>query len=166
MKYMALPPEQREALMRSLEDMPQYLEHELHALRPELIRQPAPDGTFSPVEQVWHLADLEREGFGSRIDKLLSEREPQLPDFDGAAIAVARHYRSLSLTEGLDAFRTARRSNLAKLRGLAADADAWARSGQQEGLGKVSLCDLPSFMSQHDAAHRAEIAAWKAQLAL
>jgi hypothetical protein len=166
MKYMALPPEQREALMRSLEDMPQYLEHELQALRPELIRQPAPDGTFSPVEQVWHLADLEREGFGSRIDKLLSEREPQLPDFDGAAIAAARHYRSLSLTEGLDAFRTARRSNLAKLRELAADDDAWARSGQQEGLGKVSLCDLPSFMSQHDAAHRAEIAAWKAQLSL
>jgi hypothetical protein len=166
MKYMALPTDQREALMRSLEDMPQYLEHELQALRPELIRQPAPDGTFSPVEQVWHLADLEREGFGSRIDKLLSEREPQLPDFDGAAIAAARHYRSLSLTEGLDAFRTARRRNLAKLRSLAADADAWTRSGQQEGLGKVSLCDLPSFMSQHDAAHRAEIAAWKSQLTL
>lgn len=163
---MALPTDQREALMRSLEDMPQYLEHELQALRPELIRQPAPDGTFSPVEQVWHLADLEREGFGSRIDKLLSEREPQLPDFDGAAIAAARHYRSLSLTEGLDAFRTARRRNLAKLRSLAADADAWTRSGQQEGLGKVSLCDLPSFMSQHDAAHRAEIAAWKSQLTL
>jgi DinB superfamily len=164
MKYMSLPMEQRAALMRSLEDMPQYLEHELLALRPEVIRQPAPDGTFSPVEQVWHLADLEREGFGSRIDKLLSEPEPQLPDFDGAAIAAARHYRSLSLTEGLAAFRTARRSNLAKLRSLAGE--AWARSGQQQGVGKVSLCDLPAFMSQHDAAHRAEIAAWKSQLAL
>jgi hypothetical protein len=164
MKYMALPVEQREALMRSLEDMPQYLEQELLALRPELTRQPAPDGTFSPVEQVWHLADLEREGFGSRIDKLLCEREPLLPDFDGAAIAAARHYRSLSLSEGLAAFRTARRSNLAKLRGLAAE--AWARSGQQEGVGKVSLCDLPGFMSQHDAAHRAEITAWKSQLEL
>jgi hypothetical protein len=164
MKYMALPVEQREALMRSLEDMPQYLEREFLALQPELTCQPAPDGTFSPVEQVWHLADLEREGFGSRIDKLLAEREPLLPDFDGAAMAAARHYRSLSLTEGLDAFRTARRSNLAKLRSLAAE--AWARSGQQEGVGKVSLCDLPGFMSQHDAAHRAEIAAWKSQLAL
>jgi hypothetical protein len=164
MQYMALPTEQRAALMRSLEDMPQYLEQELLALQPEVIRQPAPDGTFSPVEQVWHLADLEREGFGSRIDKLLSEPEPQLPDFDGAAIAAARHYRSLSLAEGLDAFRNARRNNLDKLRGLAAE--AWARSGHQEGVGKVSLCDLPAFMSQHDAAHRAEIAAWKSQLAL
>jgi hypothetical protein len=163
-QYMALPVQQREALLRSLEDMPQYLEHELLALQPELTCQPGPDGTFSPVEQVWHLADLEREGFGSRIDKLLTERDPQLPDFDGAAIAVARHYRSLSLAEGLDAFRSARRSNLAKLRALAAE--AWARSGQQQGVGKVSLCDLPDFMSQHDAAHRAEIAAWKSQLAL
>src|SRR5580700_958822 len=98
MQYMALPVDQRAALMRALEDMPQYLEHELLALQPELIRQPAPDGSFSPVEQVWHLADLEREGFGSRIDRLLSEAEPQLPDFDGAAIAAARRYRSLSLT--------------------------------------------------------------------
>jgi hypothetical protein len=114
-QYMALPVEQCEALLRSLEDMPQYLEQELLALQPGLTCQPGPDGTFSPVEQVWHLADLEREGFGSRIDKLLSERDPQLPDFDGAAIAVARHYRSLSLTEGLDAFRTALRSNLAKI---------------------------------------------------
>ncbi len=119
MQYMARPIDQRAALMRALEDMPQYLEHELLALRPELVRLPAPDGTFSPVEQVWHLADLEREGFGSRIDKL---------------------------------------------RGLAVE--AWDRSGHQEGVGKVSLCDLPAFMSQHDAAHRAEIAAWKSQLAL
>ena len=166
MQYMSLSTVERDTLLAALEDMPQYLERELLALSEQLMRQQGPGGAFSPVEQVWHLADLEREGFGSRIDKLLSEREPQLPDFDGAAIAAARHYRSLSLTEGLDAFRTARRSNLAKLRELAADADAWARSGQQEGLGKVSLCDLPSFMSQHDAAHRAEIAAWKAQLAL
>jgi DinB superfamily len=163
MLYMALPVEQREALLLALKDMAQYLEHELRALPTELTRQQGPDGAFSPVEQVWHLADLEREGFGCRIDKLLSEREPQLLDFDGAAIAAARHYRSRSLTEGLDAFREARRRNLAKLRTLSAE--AWTRSGQQEGVGTVSLCDLPGFMSQHDAAHRAEIAAWKAQLA-
>lgn len=159
---MALPLQQREALLATLEGMPQYLEDELRALTSELIRQQGPDGAFSPVEQVWHLADLEREGFGCRIDKLLSEREPQLPDFDGAAVAAARHYRSLSLTAGLEAFREARQRNLAKLRTVAAE--AWARSGLQEGVGRVSLCDMPNFMSQHDAAHRAEIAAWKALL--
>jgi len=163
MQYMALALEQREALLATLDDMPHYLEHALRSLTPELMCQPGADGAMSPVEQVWHLADLEREGFGFRIDSLLSECEPHLPDFDGAAIAAARRYRSLSLTAGLAAFREARQRNLAKLRTVAAE--AWARGGQQEGVGRVTLCDMPSFMSQHDAAHRAEITAWKALFA-
>jgi len=164
MQYMTMPVEQREALLASLEQMPQYLEHELRSLTPELMCQQGTDGALSPLEQVWHLADLEREGFGFRIDKLLSERDPQLPDFDGAAIAAARHYRSRSFDAGVAAFREARRRNLARLRTVATD--GWSRSGQLEGVGTVSLCDLPSFMSQHDAAHRVEITAWKALLAL
>ncbi|MFI4865891.1 MAG: DinB family protein [Steroidobacterales bacterium] len=159
---MALPLEQREALLETLEQMPQYLEQQFRALTAEMMRQRGADGSFSPVEQVWHLADLKREGFGLRIDRLLSESEPQLPDFDGAAIAATRRYRSLSLIVGLAAFREARQRNLARLRTIAAD--AWTRSGQQQGVGRVSLCDMPGFMSQHDAAHRGEISAWKAQL--
>jgi hypothetical protein len=161
MHYMALPLAQRKALLETLEQMPQYLEQQFRSLTAEMIRQQGADGSFSPVEQVWHLADLEREGFGLRIERLLSETEPQLPDFDGAAIAVTRRYRSLSLTAGLAAFRQARQQNLARLRTIATD--AWTRSGQQQGVGRVSLCDLPGFMSQHDAAHRGEISAWKAQ---
>ena len=159
-QYMALSQAGREALSRTLEDMPLYLEREFLGLTPEQARLQGPDSAFSPVEQVWHLADLEREGFGRRIERLLSEPEPQLPDFDGAAVAAARQYRSLSLAAGLAAFRDARQHNLARLRGVSAE--DWGRSGQQDGVGRVSLCDLPSFMSQHDAAHRAEIEAWKA----
>jgi len=163
MRYMALSDNARDALLQALEDMPQHLEREFLGLTAEQTRCPGPDGVFSPVEQVWHLADLERAGFGSRIERLLSEPEPTLPDFDGAAVAAARHYRSLSLAAGLAAFREARQRNLTRLRTVAA-AD-WNRSGQQDGVGRVSLCDMPSFMSQHGAAHRAEIAAWKALLA-
>jgi hypothetical protein len=163
MRYLALPLDQREALLATLADMPPFLERELRALTPELIRRQGRDGTFSPVEQVWHLADLEREGFGCRIDRLLSECEPQLPDFDGAAIAAARDYRSLSLTAGLAAFREARQRNLSKLRALAAN--DWIRAGRQQGVGRVSLCDMPGFMAQHDAPHSAEIDAWKALVA-
>jgi DinB superfamily len=163
MQYMALPLQQREALLQSLENMPVYLELELRSLTAEQLRQRGSDGSFSPLEQVWHLADLEREGFGLRIDRLLSEPAPQLPDFDGAAIAAARCYRELPLSAGLDAFRAARRRNLITLRALATQ--DWGRSGQQQGVGRVSLCDMPGFMSQHDAAHRAEISAWKAQFA-
>src|ERR1700693_187672 len=99
--------------------MPDYLYEQFDSLTAEDARLPGPGGAFSPVEQVWHLADLEREGFGCRIDRLLSEREPQLPDFDGAAIAAARHYRARCLTAGLAAFRAARQRNLDTLRAIA-----------------------------------------------
>jgi hypothetical protein len=163
MQYMTLPPAQRATLLQALEHMPQYLEYEFRSLTAEQMRLRGADGTLSPLEQVWHLADLEREGFGFRIDKLLSECEPQLPDFDGAAIAAARDYRSRSFDAGLAAFREARLRNLATLRSVGAH--AWTRSGHQQGVGKVSLCDMPSFMSQHDVSHRAEITAWKTLMA-
>jgi len=162
MQYMSLPVAQREALLASLANMPQYIEETMRLLTPEIAHRRGHNDLFSPVEQVWHLADLEREGFGQRIDRLLTEAEPRLPDFDGAAIAAARQYRSLSLQKGLVAFREARQRNLSILRTL--KAEAWNRGGQQDGVGRVSLCDIPSFMAQHDAAHRDEIETWKAQV--
>jgi len=163
MQYMQLAPSQREALLASLNDMPIWLARAYAGLAPEQACHTLAEGDFSPVEQVWHLADLEREGFGLRIERLLTEAEPQLPDFDGGAIAVQRNYRALSLAEGLSAFVDARQRNLARLRALTPE--AWARSGTQEGVGPVALCDMPGLMSRHDAAHRAEIEAWKRAVA-
>jgi hypothetical protein len=127
-------------------------------LSPEESRRRGRDGTFSPVEHVWHLADLEREGFGVRIHRLLAETHPQLADFDGARIASERRYQSLSLAEGLIAFEQAREANLSALRTV--PESAWSRSGTQDGVGVVALRDIPDLMRQHDAAHCAEIAEW------
>ena len=159
MQYMRLDPGQRKALLASLTAMPEYLVHVFAGLDAEQARIPGPDGTFSPVEQAWHLADLERDGFGQRIRRLLAEPRPHLPDFDGARIAAERNYRSLSLAEGLSAFTRERQRNVALLTTL--DADAWSRRGTQEGVGEVSLCDMPGFMAQHDAAHKSEVESWQ-----
>ncbi|HEV8096196.1 MAG TPA: DinB family protein [Burkholderiales bacterium] len=159
MQYMKLDVAQRAELLASLAGMPAYLKAAFSGLGSEPLRASGPDGGFSPVEHVWHLADLEREGFAERIRKLRSEHEPHLPDFDGARIAAERNYRSLSFQDGLAAFTAAREKNLSVLRTL--DAQSWMRNGTQEGVGKVSLCDIPSFMLQHDAAHRSEIESWK-----
>ncbi|HEY1725902.1 MAG TPA: DinB family protein [Steroidobacteraceae bacterium] len=162
MQYMRLAPAERLALLAALDDMPQFLEREIGSLTPGQLCQQGLDGGFTPLEQVWHLADLEREGFGSRIERLLTEDQPLLPDFDGAAIAAARHYRARLVIPGLATFRDARRQNLLRLRGIRGD--AWMRAGRQQGVGDISLCNIPGFMSQHDAAHRAELAAWKKQV--
>ena len=157
MKYLRLARIERDALWRELEDMPRFLAERFAALTPEESTTRGPDGTFSPVEQSWHLADLEREGFGVRILRLLRENHPLLPDFDGARLAHERVYSTKSLGEGIEAFREARLANIAALRSL--EAEDWSRAGTQEGVGEVSLCDLPLMMAEHDAAHKAEIGA-------
>jgi hypothetical protein len=163
MEYMKLSADEREALIAKLAEMPAFLERELLRLTPQETLMAGPDEIFSPVEQAWHLADLEREGFGLRIRRLLSETDPRLPDFDGTAVAAQRNYRQRSIAEGLSIFKAARRDNLALLRSV--PSDAWTRAGEQEGVGPVALCDMPSFMAQHDAAHRAEIEEWKRVMA-
>jgi hypothetical protein len=145
-------------LIAALEEMPAFLERRLGPLDDGEAVRPGPGGSFSPVEQAWHLADLEREGYGVRIERLLAEQRPALPDFDGDRVARERNYRARSLAAGLASFREARTRNLARLRALAPE--QWARDGVQEGVGAVTTRDVVAMMTEHDAAHRAEIEAW------
>jgi hypothetical protein len=158
MKMSSLQPGEQEALLRELAAMPMFLTVNLLGLTPAETREPGPENSFAPVEQVWHLADLEREGFAVRIRRLLDEEEPVLADFDGPKVALARNYKQLALVAGLDAFRKARRANLEAIRRIATS--QWSRSGVQEGVGRVALCDIPAMMAAHDAEHRLEIEAW------
>jgi hypothetical protein len=159
MQYMRLNDVERDSLLRSLASMGAYLTSAFADLTEEEARTPGRDGAFAPVEQVWHLADLEREGFGLRIRRLRTEDHPHLPDFDGATVARERDYRSLSLQEGLRLFSAARAENIRALHTVSAD--EWTRQGTQEGVGDVSLCDMPTFLLQHDEAHRTEIEDWR-----
>jgi DinB family protein len=158
MKYLRLDRGERKALMDGLEEMAEFVAARFASISAEDAVRTGSDETLSPVEQCWHLADLEREGFGARIRRLLDEENPFLPDFDGARLARERQYRSRSLQEGLAAFRDGRQANLALLRTVAPE--QWSRAGTQEGVGRVALCDLPHMMAEHDASHRAEIEAW------
>ncbi|MGH8264763.1 MAG: DinB family protein [Steroidobacteraceae bacterium] len=161
MKYLRMDGGSQLALLANLRSMPAYLAARFGGLTAEEALRPGPANTFSPVEQCWHLADLEREGFGERMRRLRAESKPVLPDFDGETIARVRNYRGKSLAEALAAFQRARAENLAFIESI--DLAEWNRDGVQEGVGPVALCDIPVMMSQHDAAHRAEIEAWGRQ---
>ena len=115
------------------------------------------------VEHVWHLADLETDAYETRIRRILAEDEPELPNFDGEAVAAKRKYRALRLRDGLKKFAEARERNLAALR--AVPDEAWQRTGILEGVGKVTLRDIPRMMHEHDVSHRAEIEALLDELA-
>jgi hypothetical protein len=153
----------REETLELLETTPAWLEEAAATIGEDRERSAGPEGAFSLVEHAWHLADLEREGFGERIRRLRDEERPFLPDFDGARLARERAYRSLPLAPAIAAFALERFANLASLRALGED--GWERSGEQEGVGAVRLADVPRMMAEHDAVHRAEIEALARALA-
>ncbi len=159
MQYMKLNRIEQHELLSSLQDMPRFLAQIFADIDDEQARRVVADQGFSPVEQVWHLADLESEGFGQRIQRLLTEQQPELPDFDGDRIARERDYKTLSIKQGLQAFQQAREKNIAAINGIRDD--QWQRSGTQAGVGAVSLCDMPVFIRQHDESHIKEIQDWR-----
>jgi len=90
---------------------------------------------FSVCEHVCHLRDLEAEGFTPRIDRLLHETDPFLPDFDRDRLARERDYNSQSASAALDAFASARQANVRRMSG-------WSRAelgrrGSQEHVGAI-----------------------------
>ena len=153
---------QLETLLVTLESTSALLQRAAEDLTAEQVRRRPAGGGFSLLENVWHLADLEREGYGERIRRLLSEDEPALADFDGERAARERRYQDRDLAEGLAAFAEARRRNLEKLRDTQG-AD-WARRGVQEAVGRISLADVPRMMAEHDLSHSQDIAALLSEL--
>ena len=92
-----------ETLFLTLESTPALLARAAAELPEDRVRHRGTAGGFSLVEQVWHLADLEREAYAVRIRRLLAEDEPLLSNFDGDRVAKERLYQRRDLAEGLAA---------------------------------------------------------------
>jgi hypothetical protein len=145
-----------ETLLLTLESTPALVARAVAAATPAQARLQPAQGGFSLVENVWHLADLEREGYGARIRRILCEDNPALLNFDGDRFARERSYQERDIETGLSLFTRARRQNLDTFARLF-PAD-WKRAGAQEGVGRVTLADIPRMMAEHDRSHGADIA--------
>jgi hypothetical protein len=145
-----------ETILLTLESTPALLTRAAAALSPSEARCRPDEKSFSFVENVWHLADLEREGFGLRTRRILSEENPALLNFDGDRIARERAYQEKDVERGLALFARARAQNLEALRRLRRS--DWKRSGSQEGVGRVTLADVSRMMAEHDRSHGTDVA--------
>jgi len=141
--------------MDDLRTFPFILRRMLESVPPELLTKRSASGMFSCVENAWHLADLEVEGYGPRLRRLLSEDSPSLPDFRGDVIAEQRNYNSLTLGGALERFERARAENVALIE-AASDEDK-KRAGEQEGVGTVTFERVVAMMREHDEGHAAEL---------
>ena len=156
MKSQPLSSKEKSRLFAITAAMPLKIEKLISSLSLEELTK-RPESGFSLHEHVWHLADLEIEGFKIRLEKILQEHRPKLINFDGDKVAADRDYHSLPLMQALKQFSQARLTNLWLLSGVQ-HAD-WIRSGYFESTGDIRLVDVFRGMAEHDLDHLNEIEA-------
>lgn len=150
-----MPPEDLQELIDALTRTPETVAGLVKDLSgPDLRVKNSPE-EFSGVENVCHLRDIEIDGYTARINRMLGENNPLLPDIDGSRLAVEREYHRQNLPEALQAFTDARKQNTQTLRGLATE--QFDREGTLEGVGRVNLRGLVRMMCDHDADHVREL---------
>jgi hypothetical protein len=142
-------------LMEFLEETPEAVRQLTVELSERDLKWKPSEDELSVLEQVCHLRDLELEGYGVRIRKIMTETRPSLPDFEGGRIARERDYNSQDFETALQAFTRARKENACSAETLSSD--QLNLSGILEGIGEVTLARLLQLMREHDRSHRAEL---------
>jgi hypothetical protein len=128
----------------------------LTSLSESALRLTPPGGGFAPIEDAWHLRDIEAEGYFLRIRRILAEERPVLASIDGERLARERRYLERELGTALDEFAQYREASVELLGPLAED--AWLRTAIFEDR-VVSLRDLVTAMAEHDESHLAPLTA-------
>lgn len=144
-----------EDIRASLAAMPDALQRRLTDLTDAELRFKPGTETFSVLENVWHLRDIEVEGYARRLRLLLQEENPLLPDLDGSALARERRYNSQPLQPALETLLVSRRGSLAILADVTPA--QLARRGTFENVGEVSLGRLLELWVEHDQGHLKEL---------
>jgi transcriptional regulator with XRE-family HTH domain len=136
------------AMPSKMKDVVRQVPHEAWA------RKPA-NGGFSLLEHVCHLRDIDGDGYRERVERMLTEERPSLPELDGDALAVERDYPNQDLGKALSSFTATRWQIAARLARLTPEERG--RSGLQAGVGEITIEGLVGAMLAHDSAHLDEM---------
>ena len=111
--------------------------------------------SWSLVEVMCHLRDVEEEVHSVRYRAVINQDNPFLPGAATDEWAVIRCYGEQDGPKARDAFLAARRQNLTLLGSL--DDAAWQRMARHAFLGPTSLQELVHVAVQHDEVHLQQI---------
>jgi len=112
-----------------------------------------PSERFTALEQLWHVLDVEVDGYHQRFRRILAEDHPFLPDLGSEALAQARGYATREAAPALEGFRIARARTVAMLSAL--DDAQLSRTALFEDYGPVTTRGLVHFLCSHDQQHLA-----------
>jgi hypothetical protein len=144
-------------MLEQLAAAPDHLESVVRDFAPTQLDWTPPDWAAAPAEQfsalatVCHLRDIERIGYHVRLERIVTERHPDLESVDGFALADQRNYRGESMDRALAEFRVARAESVERVRRWStADFDRTATFAE---YGKLTARGLLHLLSSHDLQH-------------
>jgi len=118
-------------------------------------RTPGP-GRWCALEVLCHLRDSDRDVLLPRLERMLTERHPMIPDVSMRGWEAERAYRDERPEDVLAAWRETRRTVVARLAPLGPD--AWDRVGWHSARGPYPLGDMVRAWVEHDLSHRRQLA--------
>lgn len=144
--------------LHALSDFPQKLEA-FFAEVPEHFRDWKPDSwegipsePFSAIEQIFHVRDIEVDGYHERFRRTLQEADPTLENVDGETLAVERAYAAAEPAEVFAEFRAARAKTLEIISTLTTE--QFERTAVFDGA-PITVRGLVHMLCSHDQQHLA-----------
>jgi hypothetical protein len=112
-----------------------------------------PSETFTAIEQICHIRDIEIDGYHVRFRRLLDDESPILESLDGYALSKQRRYAEDDPSAVFIAIKKARKQTVELLSSLTET--QLQRTGSFEGYGPVTIKGLVHYLSSHDQQHLA-----------
>lgn len=112
-----------------------------------------PSESFTAIEQLCHVRDIEVEGYHVRFRRTLEESHPTLASIDSEPLAIARAYGMADAAKVLAEFRIARARTMEIVSNLT-DVQL-ARTAVFEGYGPLTMRSLVHYLCSHDQQHLA-----------
>lgn len=139
-----------------LETMTDILRALLDGITDEQTRwKPAPD-RWSIAEVLEHLSHVESHGFRIRVERMVTENDPNLEVYDQLAYAASGQYSGREAEESMAHFEEQREDNIVYLNSL--PLSVVHRTGQHEGIGPITVGQLLNEWAFHDLGHIRQIA--------
>jgi transcriptional regulator with XRE-family HTH domain len=143
--------------------MPARLKEIAAALPQAAWRTKPAGGGFSLVEHVCHLRDIDGDGYRVRLERMLTESNPSLPDLDGDALAKERAYQSADMAAALGSFTATRLAIVARLAKVSPEERR--RTGLMAGKTEITLDGLVDMIKTHDSEHLDQLGDLQTELA-
>jgi hypothetical protein len=142
-------------LVNDIENMPLIIQELLADVSESDLRARPLDGSWSILEHICHLRDIEQAGYRVRIDQMLNEKSPLLADLDGDRLAQERDYINQDFGAALEDFVDTRAINVRAIRDLSSH--QLSKQAMFENVGPINFLELLIKLREHDRSHIDEL---------